>query len=57
MFDKDIIMYCKRLNKAVKYMHDHKASIYISKLECDSLQVTAYSDAEFAKNDYFSSAF
>ena len=31
-------------------MHDYKASILIPKLDCNSLRITAYSDAEFVNS-------
>ena len=50
MYVKDITKYCKRLNKSIKYVHDHKTSIRIPKLACNSLRITTCSDAAFASN-------
>ena len=50
MYENDISTHCKRLNKAIKYVHDHNASIPIPKLNYDSLRITAYTDASFAYN-------
>ena len=44
----DINTHCKRLNRGIKYVHDHKASIRIRKLDYNSLMIIAYSDAAFA---------
>ena len=33
IYDKDITRHCKCLNKVIKYVHDHKASIRIPKLD------------------------
>ena len=43
------------LKKVIKYVHDHKVSIHIPKLDCHSLRITAYSDAAFANNAELSS--
>ena len=48
MYEKDISIYFKRLNKAINYVHDHKESIRILKLDYNTLRITAYSDAAFA---------
>ena len=50
MYEKDMNTLCKRLNRAIKYVHDHKASIRIPKLDYKSLRITAYHDAAFANN-------
>ena len=50
MYERNITKHFKRLNKAIKYVHDYKASICIPKLDCNSLNITAYSDAAFANN-------
>ena len=55
MYEKDIAKYCKRLNKVIKYLHDHKASIGIPKLDCNSLRIATYSDAAIANNTDLSS--
>ena len=55
MYEKDISKHWKRLNKAVKYVHDHKASIRIPKLDWNSLRITAYSDVAFANSADLSS--
>ena len=55
MYEKGISKHCKRLNKAIKYVHDHKASIRILKFSYNSLRITAYSDAAFANNADLSS--
>ena len=40
----------KRLNKNIKYAHSNKASIRISNMDHDSLQIIAYSNAAIANN-------
>ena len=55
MYRKDTTKHCKRLNKAIKYVHDHKTSIHIPKLVFNSLRITAYSDGAFANNANLSS--
>ena len=55
MYEKDTTKHCKRFNKAIKYINDHKASICIPKLDCNSLRITAYSETAFANNVELSS--
>ena len=55
MYEREIAKHCKRSNKAIKYVHDHNASIHIPKLDCNSLRIIAYSDAAFAYNGDLSS--
>ena len=55
MYENDISKHCKRLNKAIKYVHDTKASIRIPKLDCKSIRIKAYSDAAFVNNTDVSS--
>ena len=50
MYENSISTHCNRYNKAIKYVHDHKASIRIPKLDNASLRITAYSDASFDNN-------
>ena len=40
---------------AIKYLHDHKSSIRIPKLDYNSQRITAYSNAAFANNADLSS--
>ena len=55
MCEKDISKDYKRFKKAIKYVHDGKASIRIPKIDCNLLRITAYSDAAFANNADLSS--
>ena len=55
MYGMDIEKLWKRLNIAIKYVHDHKESIFIPKLEWNSLRITGFSDAAFAHNVELSS--
>ena len=48
MYERDMSTHCKRLNNAIKYVYDHKASTRIPKLDYISLRITAYSEAAFA---------
>ena len=55
MYEKDISKHCKRLNKAIKYVHNCKLSIRIPKLDLNLLMITAYKDDAFANNADLSS--
>ena len=55
MYEKNIAKHYKRLDKAIKFVHDHKASIRIPKLYCNSLKISVYSDAAFANTPDLSS--
>ena len=50
IYEKDISIHCKRFNKAIKYVHDRNVSIRISKLDINSLRITAYNDATYSSN-------
>ena len=50
MYEKDISKHCERLNKAIKYVHDHRVSVGIPKLDCSSSWIEAYSEAAFPNN-------
>ena len=54
-YEKDITNHSRRLDKAIKYVHDYKESIHIHKYDCNSLKITAYSDAAYANNSVLSS--
>ena len=43
------------LKQSNQYVHDHKASIRIPKLDCNSLRIIAYGDAAFVNNADLSS--
>ena len=55
MYEKDISIHLKRLNKAIKYVHDDEVPIRIPRLDYSSLRITSYSDAAFANNADLSS--
>ena len=55
MYQKDMSTHCKRLNKGIKYVNGHKASIRIPKLDYNWLRITAYSNAAFSNNADLSS--
>ena len=55
MHEKDINEHWKCLNKAIKYVHDHKTSFYIPKLNLNSLRISAYIDPAFTNNVNLSS--
>ena len=55
MYEKDMNTHFKRLKKAIKYVHDHKACIQIPKLDYSYLRTTAYGDASFTNNADLSS--
>ena len=50
MIEQDSWKHCKRLEKAIKYVHDSRASICIPKLDLDTLHVFVYRGATFANN-------
>ena len=54
-YEKYISKHCKRLNRAIKYVHDRQVTIRILKLDSNSLRITAYSDAAFVNNADLSS--
>ena len=55
MYEKDISKHCKRLSRAIEYVHDHKVYISIPRLNCNSSRVTANSGIAFANNANLSS--
>ena len=55
MYKKNIGKHLQHINKETEYVHDHKVSIRIPKLDYSSLRITAYSDAALANNADFSS--
>ena len=55
MSEKHITKHCKQLNREIKYVHNHKASICIPKLHCNSLKNTIYIDLAFATTAEISS--
>ena len=50
MYYENIMKHSKPLKNATKYVHDHKESIFIPKLNYSSLQITSYSDPELTNN-------
>ena len=50
MFERNSSKHYKRLNKAIEYDYDNRASICIPKLDLDKLRVVAYSNAAFENN-------
>ena len=50
MFEKDSSKHLKRINGAIKYAHDNRASICLPKFDLYTPHVVEYSDAVFTTN-------
>ena len=55
IYENDISIHHKRLDKAIKYVHDHKVSIRILNVDYSLLKSTAYSDADISNHSTLSS--
>ena len=49
IYENVISNHCKRLNRVIRYVHDHKAPVRLAYLDCKSSKLTAYYDAALAR--------
>ena len=49
LYENVINNHCKRLNRVIRYVHDHKEPVRIAYLYCKSSNLAAYSDAALAR--------
>ena len=55
IFKNAISYHCKRLNRVIRYVHDHKAPVRIAYLDCKSSKLIAYFDAALVESPELSS--